>query len=213
VVIDDTDREVQYTGEGWFQDNGGMDGVGNFGPTYKRTQHGTIASGSVSYTFQGEQILSNILISKISTSISGSSVAAFGTTNVTRMPTGAFNPSWECFVDQNSLQTSEASQIENNALLCAQLKLADGLHELTIKTTVTAGGTFWLDSIRYTPSPGLSLEAATLLVPNSDPDLHYDSNWHDTAGTASFTQTPDSTVTFSFIGMFILLSLSGFLTQ
>jgi hypothetical protein len=60
VVIDDSDPQIRYTGEGWFQDNGSQDGVGNFGPAYNHTLHGTKSDGTLTYTFQGAVCLNDL---------------------------------------------------------------------------------------------------------------------------------------------------------
>jgi hypothetical protein len=53
-VVDDSDPAIQYSGSGWFRDNrGSLDGVGNFGPTYLHTVHGTNSSDSLSFSFHG----------------------------------------------------------------------------------------------------------------------------------------------------------------
>lgn len=57
VVVDDTDGKIQYSGAGWFLDQSGdQDGDGNFGPTYKKTLHGTTVDGSFSFPFTGESL-------------------------------------------------------------------------------------------------------------------------------------------------------------
>lgn len=53
VVIDDSDTQIHYVGAGWFQDQGSLDNVGNFGPTYKKTSHGTKRNDSMSFSFIG----------------------------------------------------------------------------------------------------------------------------------------------------------------
>jgi hypothetical protein len=57
-MVDDTDPSIHYTGtgQGWFQDEGSRDGVGNFGATYNHTLHGTKSNGSFSFSFQGDFI-------------------------------------------------------------------------------------------------------------------------------------------------------------
>jgi hypothetical protein len=52
--VDDVDSQIQYTGP-WFPDQGGsQDSVGNFGPPYQNTLHGTNSSASLSFPFHGE---------------------------------------------------------------------------------------------------------------------------------------------------------------
>ena len=54
VLVDDSDSGISYDGAGWFQDKGSLDGLGNFGPPYLSTLHGTQSAGSFSYTFTGK---------------------------------------------------------------------------------------------------------------------------------------------------------------
>jgi len=53
VVVDDTDPTIEYTGP-WFQDTGSQDNVGNFGPAYLSSLHGTNQSASLSFAFNGK---------------------------------------------------------------------------------------------------------------------------------------------------------------
>lgn len=54
VIVDDTDEDIKYQGFGWFLDNGTQDPVGNFGPTFQSTSHGTKSNGSLSLSFSGQ---------------------------------------------------------------------------------------------------------------------------------------------------------------
>ncbi|GLB40813.1 hypothetical protein LshimejAT787_0900280 [Lyophyllum shimeji] len=139
VIIDDTDSRISYSGQGWFQDQGSQDGAGNFGPTYKRTSHGTNSDGSLSFTFEG------------------TSISVWGTTNLAQLDNGThWDPAWECFVDNVSIGSAKPFPFaENNWLLCNQDVLNDGQHQLTVKVTST-GHTFWLDYLTFTPSPKVS---------------------------------------------------------
>jgi len=56
VVVDDIDTDITYTGP-WFQDQGSLDTVGIFGPTYNSTSHGTNDTASLSFAFNGEYLL------------------------------------------------------------------------------------------------------------------------------------------------------------
>lgn len=53
VIVDDVDSQIQYTGP-WFADQGSRDSVGNFGPPYQSTMHGTTSNASLSFAFNGE---------------------------------------------------------------------------------------------------------------------------------------------------------------
>ena len=52
LIIDDSDSGIDYIGQ-WFKDSGTLDSVGNFGPTYMHTEHGTNANNSFYIFFQG----------------------------------------------------------------------------------------------------------------------------------------------------------------
>lgn len=55
IVVDDTDNNIQYMGQGWFlDDTGSQDEVGAYGPTYLRSLHGTKLNGTLSYKFEGK---------------------------------------------------------------------------------------------------------------------------------------------------------------
>ncbi|KAG5638613.1 hypothetical protein H0H81_011503 [Sphagnurus paluster] len=183
IVVDDTDSRILYSGQGWFQDQGSEDNVGNFGPTYLRTSHGTKANGSASFAFEG------------------TSVAVVGTTNLAKIDNGSsWDPSWECFVDQISIgATAPFQYAENNWYLCQQNSLKDGPHEITINVTTT-GTAFWLDYLLFTPSPTLSFNETVLLVQNTDPAIKYDSNWGDLGGVANMTTVKGAQARFNFVG-------------
>ncbi|KAF5372356.1 hypothetical protein D9615_009233 [Tricholomella constricta] len=182
VVIDDTDSRIRYSGQGWFQDQGSQDNGGNFGPTYKRTSHGTNGNDSLSLTFQG------------------TSIRVVGTTKLSRINETHWDPSWECFVDQISIGATKPFAFpENNWNLCQQSVLNDGQHEITVKVT-SAGTTFWLDYLVFTPSPEVSYDEAVLLVENSDTGILYDSSWGALGGTANMTTKKGSQVKFDFTG-------------
>ncbi|KAG6867677.1 hypothetical protein C0993_012485 [Termitomyces sp. T159_Od127] len=181
VVIDDTDTQIHYTGSGWFLDQGSQDHVGNFGPTYKKTSHGTKGNDSFSFSFDG------------------SSVTVYGTTSLKTLDNWkTFNPKWECFVDGISIGATKPFQFaENNWSLCEQGTIADGPHVITVNVTTT-GNTFWFDYLMFTPSPRNS--SATLLVQNTDPAILYDHSWRKLGGTANITTKIGSVMNFDFVG-------------
>ncbi|KAF9458804.1 hypothetical protein BDZ94DRAFT_1123479, partial [Collybia nuda] len=182
IVIDDSDHAIRYSGVGWFQDNGSQDGIGNFGPTYLRTLHGTNVNGGLAYTFNG------------------TSVQVWGTTKLAKAADGTFDPSWECLVDKISIGATKPFEFpENNWLLCEQNGLIDGSHEIVVNVN-TINHTFWFDKIQYTPSPSTSLETAVVLVDNHDPGISFDSSWRALGGTANMTQVKGSTASFLFTG-------------
>ncbi|KAG5735203.1 hypothetical protein E4T56_gene4807 [Termitomyces sp. T112] len=183
VVVDDTDSQIGYFGSGWFSDRGSQDTVGNFGPTYNKTSHGTKGNDSASFSFVG------------------SSVTVWGTTSLKTVDNGTgFDPHWECFVDQISIGATKPFQFaENNWQLCEQASMTDGPHVLTINVT-SAGNTFWFDYLTYTPSPSASYETTVLLVQNTDSAITYDSGWGELGNTANMTTKVGSEVKFDFVG-------------
>jgi hypothetical protein len=58
--VDDVDSQIQYTGP-WFPDQGSQDSVGNFGPPYQSTMHGTISNASLSFAFHGEHYFPKLI--------------------------------------------------------------------------------------------------------------------------------------------------------
>ncbi|KAG6835605.1 hypothetical protein H0H93_016578 [Arthromyces matolae] len=176
VVVDDADSQIQYSGSGWFSDQGSQDKAGNYGHTYKKTSHGTKASGSFSFSF-----------------------TVWGTTALTKIGDGC-DPSWECFIDQTSIGATTPFQYEeNNWVLCSQPTINDGPHELTVKIT-SAGATFWFDYLAFTPSPGASYPEAVLKVQDGDSAINYGSGWGAIAGFAQATSAVGSQMKFDFVG-------------
>ena len=53
IIVDNVDSSIQYTGP-WFPDQGSENSVGNFGPPYQNTLHGTNANASFSFAFNGK---------------------------------------------------------------------------------------------------------------------------------------------------------------
>jgi hypothetical protein len=191
VVVDDTDSNIQYSGP-WFSDSSGsQDNVGNFGPAYKSTLHGTKANASFSYAF------------------SGSEVTIFGSNNLLN-DSGVLDPTWECFIDKISIPSTSPFQFpENNWAFCAQDQLVDGPHVITVNATVLKAQTFWFDSLQYVPSASVNLDQAAILVDNLDPQLQYGTGWGALGGTANDTGTTNSIFTFDFTG--VSLSWYGFI--
>ncbi|KAH9484548.1 hypothetical protein JR316_0004030 [Psilocybe cubensis] len=190
IAVDDTDSRIQYTGSGWFQDPGPHDNVGNYGPAYKSTLHGTISDGSLSFNFAGTQII------------------VYGLINV-HNNSGVLDPGWQCFVDNINIgNTSTFMGMDNHWQLCSQDGLLDAPHILTVNITVTNQQTFWFDNIQYVPSSSVPLDNEAIVLDHRDPELNYGSGWTPYAdGTAAtLTQSPTTTFTYSFIGV----SLSWF---
>ncbi|PPQ97527.1 hypothetical protein CVT26_006530 [Gymnopilus dilepis] len=191
VVVDDTDSSIQYTGN-WFADtSGSQDNVGNYGPAYQSTLHGTKDDASLSFSFTGTK------------------VTVLGSNNRVNN-SGTLDPSWNCFVDGSAIGPTPYFQYaENNWSFCNKDSLSDGPHVITVNATVTSGHTFWFDSIQYVPSASDNLSQKSVLVDNHDSSLQFGSGWAALGGTANLTSVPNSIFTYEFTGT--SLSWYGFI--
>ncbi|KAF9524883.1 hypothetical protein CPB83DRAFT_897551 [Crepidotus variabilis] len=134
VIVDNQDLGIDYVGNSWKSDQGNRNLIGNYGPQFKGSLHGTDSPASLSFQF------------------SGTSVKVYGS-NVDHDTTGSLNPRWECFIDQRSIGASKPFAFqENNWNFCEDLDVPDGLHTLTVNVTVSQNQTFWFDRIEYIPS-------------------------------------------------------------
>ena len=202
IIVDDVDSQIQYTGP-WFADQGSRDSVGNFGPAYQSTMHGTTSNASLSFTFNGERhfpqfIKLSRLIRLISSS--GTQIKVIGSNNI-RNDSGVLDPTWECFVDNINIGSNPFAFAENNWEFCEQDTLVDGPHILTVNATVLKNQTFWIDNIQYVPSASVSLDQKTIVVDSLDPQLQYGQGWQALGGTANMTTVPGSIFLYNFIGM------------
>ncbi|KAH9480158.1 hypothetical protein JR316_0006755 [Psilocybe cubensis] len=183
IIIDDTDSRIQYSGSGWSPTKGGQDNLGNFGAPYKDTLHGTNVDGSLSFSFTGTK------------------VTVFGTNNL-RNDSGVLDPTWECFIDNNSIGNTPAFQFpENNWIFCEADGLSDGPHILTVNASVKKGQTFWFDDIQYVPSSSVSLDNTEIVVNNQDSAIQYGNGWVSLGNNANATQNTNSIFTFNFVGV------------
>jgi hypothetical protein len=205
IVVDDSDPLFHYTEPDWFQDEGSQDNVGNFGPPFQHTLHGTSSNASFSFSFEG-QSLRTLLIPIYPLLIhanTGTSIQILGTNNRVNTTNG-FDPSWECFLDKISIGATPPFQYpENNWLLCEQLQLVDGPHVVTVNVTqaTASGRTFWFDDATYTPSSNVSKDRAYILVDNVDSDIVYGDGWGPLGATANFTTRTGTEMRFNFTGV------------
>lgn len=144
-------------------------------------------------------------------SVSGTGVLVYGTTFVTNQ-SGTQDPTWECFLDNNSIGWYPAMRGENNWILCGGWpgQFQDGSHLLTVKVKVSKNQTFWFDQIQYAPSANTSLDQSVLRIDSTDSAIQYGSGW-TTIGTnpddpqtkkenTSFTQINGTSLTYQFFG-------------
>jgi len=108
-------------------------------------------------------------------------------------------------VDNVSIGSAAPFQYpENNWGTCPETPVKDGHHTLTIQTAVAKNQTFWIDRIDYAPSPSLSLENKTILVPYSDAAIQFDNAWGNFGDFAKGTQQNGAVMTFNFYGMLLI---------
>ncbi|KIM39555.1 hypothetical protein M413DRAFT_12137 [Hebeloma cylindrosporum] len=181
VLVDDSDSGISYIGAGWFPDKGSLDSLGNFGPPYLSTLHGTQSDGSFSYTFTGTRVL-----------ITG--------TNQVSNSSGVTNPSFQCLVDGENVSTVTLSAPENRLLFCEKDGLSVGQHQISVAVTVSNQETFWFDYIQYLPTASVSLANAALSIGFTDSQIQYGSGWSSN-NLGSSTSQNAATLSFQFIGI------------
>jgi hypothetical protein len=199
VVIDDQDSNtIQYSGQ-WFTTTSAEDNVGNFGPPYLRTLHGTKHDANVSFEFDGTLRLLPCLDFG-SWSITGTAIGVYGTSIVVNSTTDP-DPNLECFVDGVSIGREAIPDAgENNLKLCGRGGFSASPHKLQINITVQSPEhTFWLDQIQYIPSPTVPLDNKMIMLTNTDPAIQLDNNWESLA-IFNATSKPNATAHVDFIG-------------
>ncbi|KAJ7076462.1 hypothetical protein B0H15DRAFT_805602 [Mycena belliarum] len=195
IVVDDTDPAIQYGPTGWYSaDPVKLNAMGNFGPVYNTTSHGTSTSGST-----------------LSFPFNGTSVSVFGTIAIATDASNATDPTWTCLVDEIPIENPNPTfkYAENNWLLCDQSKISPGSHTLTIQVQ-SKGQPFYLDNIMYTPLPDVRRESAVLEYTNVDPAVSFGSGWRGW-GAQNITQVNGAQVALNFHGTSV--SLRGYIPQ
>ncbi|KAJ7173077.1 hypothetical protein C8R43DRAFT_840649, partial [Mycena crocata] len=189
IVVDDTDPAIQYGPSGWFvADPAKLNTMGNFGPVYNTTSHGTSTAGST-----------------LSFPFNGTSLSVMGTIALTTDANNVTDPTWDCFIDEIKIEKPNPTfqYAENNWLLCDQSPIASGSHVLTIMVQ-SKGQPFYLDSILYTPLPDAARESAVLEYTNVDPAVSFGSGWRQW-GAQNITQTTGAQVALNFHGTSVSL--------
>lgn len=204
IIVDDADSSIQYSGPWFFDSKGTQDAVGNFGPAYQDTLHGTTLNASLSFSFSGQSFFVSWGLKIQHHGDIGSQVNVFGSNNLLNS-SGVLDPTWECFIDGISIGAAPPFQFpENNWLFCSQNTLIDGPHVLTVNATVLKKQTFWLDYIEYLPSASVPLDGKAILIDNLDPQVEaaFGSGWGALGGTANETGQTNSVFTFNFTGKY-----------
>jgi hypothetical protein len=181
IVYDDQDSDtIQYSGQ-WFANTSAEENLGNFGPPYLHTLHGTNHDAIISFEFDGTPRLLPCLDFG-SWPITGTEIGVYGTSIVVNSTTDP-DPNLECFVDGVSIGREAIFDAgENNWKLCGRGGFSAGPHKLQIDITVQSPEqTFWLDQIRYIPSPAVPLDNKTIMLANTDPAIQLDNNWESLA--------------------------------
>ncbi|TFK30290.1 hypothetical protein FA15DRAFT_663694 [Coprinopsis marcescibilis] len=179
VLLDDAHPSITYGG-GWSVLNDSLINNGTSGPAYLQSQHTTTGAASLSFTFTGTRIR-----------LLGTSAVASVT-----------DPSWECFVDGESIGREEPfAQTQNNWPLCLAPTLPDGQHTLTLNVT-SSGSTFYFDQIRYLPSSIIksSLDNPTVIIEQSDPIVRYSGDWMNLNNSANSTADTSASLDMTFTG-------------
>ncbi|KAJ3512869.1 hypothetical protein NLJ89_g3269 [Agrocybe chaxingu] len=183
IIVDDTDPGIVYHDDGWFRDQGSHDGDGLWGPAFQSTLHGTIFNSSFSFSFSGTYV----------------QVLGF---NQIRSDSGIVDPTVECTIDDIPVVSSAPSAlVANNWPFCGKEGLSDGIHNLTVRVTVTNRQTFWFDAIRYHPSADVPLDDKTILVDSKDPAFQWGDFWRPLDGFANMSIEESAFVRFEFYGV------------
>ncbi|KAK7042231.1 hypothetical protein R3P38DRAFT_2889279 [Favolaschia claudopus] len=189
VVVDDTDPTIRYGPSGWFAaDPQKLNSLGNYGPIYNGTSHGTTTTNS-----------------SLDFPFNGTSISILGTIAISTDSNNNTDPTWDCFVDKIKISNPSPTFKfpENNWQLCDQEQISPGEHVLTIQVQ-SKGQAFYLDQIIYTPLPSASYDSAVLQYKNNDPAVSYGSGWRPW-GAQNVTQTSGAQVALNFHGTSVTL--------
>ncbi|PFH46476.1 hypothetical protein AMATHDRAFT_7767 [Amanita thiersii Skay4041] len=184
--IDDSDRNIVYTGVDWGAASGGGPGL-----EYNSTAHGTSHSGSrFAYTFRG------------------TSISAFGTLG--SISSGPVSPNGTFSIDNGETITFQTHPVNSNLYRQMYFQTEDMLDDVhTLVVTITSDIViFWLDYLMVTPSTHISgRETKIVKIEDDDPKIQYNGNWSTTGSTSydskrlvHITNSPGSRASFSFFG-------------
>lgn len=186
VLVDDRDSRIQYT-SGWSNGNGDTQSAnshGNFGLVYGNTLKVTSASDNGGFTF----------------TFTGDRARIYGTNYPDYESSSDFDPDWECTLNGRVHTASKKDPYayrQNQWQFCEYTDLAPGQHTIGLNAKGRSRP-FYFDFIRYRASTTVSGE--TMHITRDDADIQYNGSWGPLAGTAHYTSTPQSSVSFRFIG-------------
>ncbi|KAJ2928523.1 hypothetical protein H1R20_g8570, partial [Candolleomyces eurysporus] len=184
ILVDDASAQIQYSGNWTVNSQGIQDKIGDFGPTFQRTLHGTPQpSGNLSFIFEGP------------------SAAVYGIVSMIGPISFEVEPIWECFIDGKSIRTPTTIYTnQNRQKLCEfdKLDLSEA-HTLAI-STASNRQLFWVDYIEYTPTSTANITGAFVSIQHDDDFLVYDETWQLSGSGAKSTSTVGATVNTSFTG-------------
>ncbi|KAH6888342.1 hypothetical protein BKA70DRAFT_1079473, partial [Coprinopsis sp. MPI-PUGE-AT-0042] len=182
IVVDNMDSSIDYNGSGWFTTNEAKENIGNFGPTYLSTLHGTNSSAELLFTFNG------------------SAIRLWGTNNP-REQSGIIDPDWDCLIDGASIgRIAHFAYAANFCVFCDWKGEVAGEHTLTVRAS-SKGQTFWVDMIDYVPPPEASVAIGQVVaVHHMDKVIRYGTGWNVLGDFARFTTEHGTTAEFEFEG-------------
>lgn len=131
----------------------------------------------------------------------GTAIQVWGTNPDVTNPKTNPDPTLECFIDDVSIGRSAAFPFaENNWTLCGKSGIPDGHHRLRIEVKVQSPTQkFWLDQIRYVPSPSVLLDNKTISMRCTDPAVHLDAQWGSWGGI-NITTKHSAVAHVNFVG-------------
>ncbi|TFK23873.1 hypothetical protein FA15DRAFT_756932 [Coprinopsis marcescibilis] len=184
VLIDDNDPSITFVGD-WAVTDDQFGPINAWGPPIYGSQHATNSNGSFFFPFRG----SNIIVSGTMSQVND---------------TEDMDPSWDCSVDGVSYghYTSFINFPVNKWPLCIINLDTDGQHILNVTTTSRRNSTFYLDAIRYVPTPNLTENFhPTVLISHTDGAIRYvEGNWLLYSNSSMLTQSINSKLQVEFNG-------------
>ncbi|KAF9478989.1 hypothetical protein BDN70DRAFT_879256 [Pholiota conissans] len=188
--VDDFDRRINYSSEGWTALQ--LTGVTSDDYDFRNLQDAFMGT---THVVVGTDLGTE---SSFSFTFNGSAVAIYGMyvglsaaclTNCTAVDVPV--PSWACSIDGEPVQPNDAFGHFPWTSYCEMHDLSDGPHTITTHVfhrNVSMPSGFYLDFIQYLPDPSLDsdLEQGHLMIDSTDPQIPFAENWTP-LGTANMT--------------------------